>query len=181
MVERFKKFHWIAILSLLILGTGYTLAFAIDMTVDGKDDAGSFPGEGAFARFVDASNPGTSFGEVTTTTPQFLSASDAAAYANTLFQPGVEKPWLLHSAGNIWSATDLIVGESLSGLHAGTYRITPKGGAYMYDSWAWSDAKYRYWWELHIRAQNAFENGQPVNSLDKILGSHDSQGSEGLA
>jgi hypothetical protein len=90
--------------------------------------------------------------------------------------------WSLRSAGNIWSATDLIVGESLSGLHAGTYRITPIDGAYMYDSWGW-DPSYsnQYWWELHIRADKAYENGQLVNSSYSMLGSADPEPSAALA
>jgi hypothetical protein len=177
MFERLKKFHLILILSLFFLGTGYTLAFAI--TVDSKADAGSDYGQGAFARFVDASNPNITFGEVTTVTSpsQFSSAGQATAYATDLFPPGEAQLWWLLSAGNIWAATatDRIVGKSLSGLNAGTYRITPTGGAFTYDSWQWSPDYNLYLWKLNILADI---DGQMVNYSPSILGSSTSYGSE---
>jgi len=178
MFEKYKNVHLMVLFALFFLGISAGLAFAIDMTVDGKDDAGFYAGQGAFARFVDTGPPNNLLLNVLPTDPPFLSEGVARtfAYAQNI------SDWSLQSAGNIWSATDPIVGESLSGLHAGTYRITPIDGAYMYDSWGWDPSyRYQYWWELHIRADKAYENGQLVNSLDEMLGSSVSQQSAGLA
>lgn len=172
MFERFKKFLLIVILSLLFLGTGYTMAFATLITVNSIEDAGRDYGEGAYARFVDKNN--TLF-PVLPTDPQFHSASDAYDYALTA---GITTDWSLQSAGNLWAAPGhLTVGKSLSGLQAGTYRITPTGGGFTYDSWDWSDLYGKYLWKLYILADI---NGQSPPSFF-TLGSDDFKGTAGEA
>jgi hypothetical protein len=90
------------------------------------------------------------------TDPQFHSASDVYIYANKV---GITADWSLQSAGNLWAAPGhLTVGKSLSGLDAGTYRITPTGGGFTYDSWNWSDLYGKYLWKLYILADI---EGQP--------------------
>ena len=82
--------------------------------------------------------------------------------------------WLLSSAGNIWSSSDLSVGESLTNLDAGTYRITPVSGGYERDTFVgWSSFYGEWWWELHIRLQK-----DNIIYQDYKLGSSDPFNSE---
>src|SRR5512147_2465304 len=107
-------------------------AYGDIISLDGKDDAGIFAGQSAFAKFVAANDPTNTLLTVLPTDAQFLSKTDAYGFAQNI------SDWSLQSAGNIWSSTDLVVGESLSNLDAGTYRIAPVSGTYMYDSGNWS-------------------------------------------
>lgn len=154
------------------------MALGALMTVHGIDDAGMYPGEGAYLRFEDAYG---NYYVVPDTEPEWTTSAQAYAYA---VDHGIQGPWVLQSAGNIW-APDLVVGESLAGLHGGTYRITPVGGAYtayMFDAWGW-DENYRdrYWWELHVYAQKAFENGQYRPELFAMLGNIEAHDTEAEA
>jgi hypothetical protein len=165
MCERYKKFYVVLLFVFFLLGISASFACSAIMTVDGKEDAGLDAGLAAFARFVDASPPKNTLLTVLPTDPPFLSDTDAYTFAQNISN------WSLQSAGNIWSTTDLIVGESLSGLDAGSYRITPIGGAYMYDSWGWDpNYNYHYWWDLRVRADED-SNGPGANSLYAMLGS----------
>jgi len=135
---------------LVSMGMERGLAFGTLFTLDAREDAGEYPGQGAYLRFVDNQNVNNVLLTVAPTDPPFVSGSDVLNYASS---KGLSN-WLLTSAGNIWSS-DLIVGESLSGLHAGIYRVSPVEGAYMYDSFGWNQTyKDKYWWELHIKASN---------------------------
>ena len=147
----------------LSMGMVTGLAFGNLITLDAKEDAGQSPGQAAYLRF----NVNNVLLPVSSTDTPFTSASDVYNYASG---KGISI-WLLESAGNIWSP-DQVVGESLTGLHAGTYRMSPLSGAYrayQYDSFEWSnnlnDRKWR--WEMHIQAIN----GQGVNENDYMLGS----------
>jgi hypothetical protein len=177
MSETYKKGRVTVLFVFFFVGISAGLALATTLTVDGKEDAGLDSGLAVFAKFVDASDPNNTLLTVLPTDPPFLSASDAYAFA---FDHKLGN-WSLQSAGNIWSTTDPTVGESLSGLDAGTYRIAPTGGAYMYDSWGWDpNYNYRYWWQLQIRADE-YSSGQIVNSLYAMLGSATPYGSAGAA
>jgi hypothetical protein len=59
----------------------------------------------------------------------------------------------------------------LEDLTAGTYRISPQSGAYMYDSWGWSDYRSKYWWELHIQVNQPDQTGGILSSY-YMLGSN---------
>jgi hypothetical protein len=131
------------------------------MTIDAKDDAGispilPFP----FAKFV---YPG---GELYVSSDEspFNTKQDVYNYADA---KGITD-WTLVSAGNIWSETDLIVGDFLIGLAPGPYRISVLDGAFMYDSFGWSIYKDQYRWQLHIQARKP--SGETIGS-DLILGS----------
>lgn len=148
----------------LSMGMVTDLAFGnlITLTLDAKEDAGKFPGQAAYLRFVAENDVNNVLHTVLPTTNQLLTS---ASYYNFAFNQGISN-WLIESAGNIWSS-DQIIGESLTGLQAGTYRMSPSGGAYQYDSFGWSpdpnDQKWR--WEMHIQAING------LNVNDYILGS----------
>jgi len=176
MSETYKKVRVIVLFIFFFLAISAGIACAAILTVEGKEDAGLDSGVAAFARFVEAANPSNIFLTVLPTDPPFSSAADAIAFAQ-----GITQPWYLQSVGNIWSPTDQVVGESLSGLDAGTYRIAPTAGAYMYDSWGWDPvSSNQYWWQLMIRADD-YSNGQLVNSVYTMLGSTTGYASAGAA
>lgn len=176
MNRTYKKADGILLLALFFLGISAGVTHAANLTVEGKEDAALNFGVAVFAKFVAENDPTNTLLTVLPTDPQFLSKNDAYAFAQNISN------WSLQSAGNIWSATDLVVGESLSNLDAGTYRIAPVGGTYMYDSWDWSPQQNHYWWELHIRADSAYDNnGQLVSSFDDMLGSTTGYDSADLA
>lgn len=158
----------------VFMGIERGLAFGAPITIDAVEDAGLYPGQGAYLRFVDKDGV---YYPVPATGLQWTSSSQVYTYA---YSKGITD-WVLESTGNIWSS-DLIVGESLSGLQAGIYRVSPVDGAYMYDSFGW-DPTYRdkYWWELHIQARRAYNNDQIVDYLDYMLGSYTSYNSADLA
>lgn len=169
-----KYFLLIIMFGLVSLGIEKGAAFGTPITLDAIEDAGLYLGQGAYLRFVYSTGQHV----VPATDPQWTSSQQVYAYAVNNNIPG---PWVLESAGNIWSS-DLIVGESLSGLHAGIYRVSPASGAYMYDSFGWNDTyKDKYWWELHIKATLAYQNGQIVDNLYYMLGSFDGKTSADLA
>jgi len=157
MLNIYKKSLLLMMISFLCIGIEAGFAFGYSITLNAIDDAGQYPGENAYLRFSGQSNIYPT--EVWTTAQQVY------GYASN---NSIPSGWSLESAGNIWS-DDLIVGESLLGLHAGTYRISPLDGAYQYDSFVWSDdPKDQKWrWEMHIQARN----GQTIN--DYMLGSFD--------
>lgn len=141
--------------------TGLAYGSLITLTLDAKEDAGKFPGEAAYLRFV-AENDVTNV--LLTVLPTTNLPFTSAAYDDYASNQGLSN-WLIESAGNIWSS-DLIIGESLTGLQAGTYRMSPSGGAYQYDSFGWSPDPYdqKWRWEMHVQAING------LNVNDYILG-----------
>lgn len=170
------KYYLLLFLSVFFLsGTSDHSALAYTLTVDAIDDAGLSPGQNAFARF-DRENFGVELHVVPNNPPpgnQWKSADEVKSYA---LLEGLSN-WWLWSAGNIWSTDDKIVGESLTGLSAGTYRVSVVRGAFEYDAFDWNDTyKDKFWWQLHILG---LPNGEPL--ISKILGSTDPYLSAGEA
>jgi len=139
------------------------------MTINAIDDAGQSPNQEAYLKFVYPS------GELTITTAmvpnQWTSSSDVYSYAKLHSIPA---GWHLESGGNIWSS-DKIVGDALTNLHTGLYRVSVVGGAFMYDSFdeGWSPFENQWRWELHIQALRAFVGGEIKDYFDYMLGSFD--------
>ena len=142
-----------AVILFWAMGAGF--AFADVITLNAIEDAGTSPGQAAYIMFQP--------GDISVApSVQWTSAQEVFDYADN---NGISGWSSLQSAGNIWSS-DLVVGEFMTSLHAGTYRITPVGGAYQYDSFGWSGQTDQEWrWAMHIQAIN---NGQPT---DYLLGS----------
>lgn len=165
MMLRVKKFHilifLISLIPILLMVNDISWSYSVSLTVDAKDDAGAspilpFP----FAKFV---YPG---GELYVSPDEgpFNTKQDVYEYAAT---EGITD-WTLLSAGHIWSQNDLIVGDYLIGLSSGPYRISVFEGAFMYDSFGWSQYEGQYRWQLHIQARKP--SGEPFGP-DLILGS----------
>ncbi len=163
-IKKFKfLMYTLSFLVIFLSLISFSWPYSINLTLDAKDDAGvspilPFP----FAKFVYdggelyvASNEGP-----------FNTKDDVYNYANS---KGITN-WELISAGNIWSQSDLIVGDYLIGLNPGPYRISVLDGAFMYDSFDWSQYSGKYWWQLHIQARKP--TGEPYGS-DIILGATD--------
>ena len=162
----YKNFLVIVMFALALLGMEKGIAFGAQYSIDAIEDAGLYPGQEAYLRFRDNLSV---YHEVPATGLQWTTRQKVYDYAANNSIPG---PWVLESVGNIWSSDDRI-GESLLGLHAGIYRVSPVSGAYMYNSFGWNDEyNGKYWWELHIKA-TAYQNGQIVDNyymLGSILG-----------
>jgi len=152
MVSIFRRFIMIGLFAIAFMGVLQSPALGIQMTIEAIDDAGQFPGENAYVKFVydvdkelsvttnDVLQPWTSKQEV-------IDYADSKKITN----------WQLESASNIWSSDDNIVGEALNNLHEGIYRISVVDGAFMYDSFStnslkWSDYAGQWWWQLHIQS-----------------------------
>lgn len=130
----------------VLMGIGPGPALSLVMTIDAIEDAGQFPGQEAYLKFVYL------LGEFPVTTSkapsQWYSRVPVDQFAS---DHGIPGDWELQSAGNIWSS-DKIVGEALNNLSAGIYRVSGLDGAFMYDSFNWSDYKGQWWWQLHIQS-----------------------------
>lgn len=175
MYRVYKKYLFIMMFIFVSMGIERGLAFGELITLDAIENAGLYPGQEAYLRFVDEKNVNNVLLNVSPTDPQFTSASDVFTYAKGI------SGWLLDSAGNIWSA-EKVVGKSLSDLPVGIYKVSAVGGAYMYNSFGWNDAyKDKYWWELHIKAHLAYQDGQIVDEAYYMLGSLDGKTSADLA
>lgn len=167
-ITQFEYYLLIFLSLFFLLGTSNHSALANTLTVDAIEDAGLSPLSPApFARF-DKENFGGVLHNVPNNPPpgnQWKSADEVKTYASS---EGL-KDWWLWSAGNIWSQSDTIVGESLTGLSPGTYRVSVVSGAFEYDAFDWNDTyKDKFWWQLHILG---IPNGEPL--ISKILGSID--------
>lgn len=149
-------------LVLLSVGGIHNAAFGVPVTIDAIEDAGQYVGETAYLQIIKDGSPYP----VSASGAKWNSVSDVNNYAAAI---GLEYWNRVESAGNIWSS-DQIVGDSLSGLHGGTYRITPVGGAYEVDSFDWSDWQ-GWWWLLHVKV-----DGDPT---DYVLGAPSSGSSNG--
>ena len=170
----YKRKLVILIFAFLSLGitNGFVFAYSTQITLDARDDAGLYPGEPAFLQFRSdgkyydgpSSDPGwTHYRNVD---PLVLDPLSVETFASNAGIPG---PWVLESAGNVWSS-DKIVGESLTGLHAGTYRVTPIGAAFSY-SFSDNPPYDKFWWQLSVLAHNVYVNGQLENDYSAIVGS----------
>jgi hypothetical protein len=141
MLSFYKKYLIIAVLIHLSIALVSGSAYATLITLDGRDDAGIYPGQGAFAKFK--LSAGSYVEVIPPYGPEWLTKMDVFTYASSL-------PWLrLQSAGNIWSS-DTSVGDSYSVPSAGTYRISPVSGAYMYDAFGWGGYENKYWWKVYV-------------------------------
>jgi hypothetical protein len=169
-----KRIFSLIIVLVIIFGLTAT-TFAIQMTIDAIEDAGQFPGQGAYLKFVYPSG----YYDVNAADPPWTSSSQVYSYATS---HSIPQGWHLESAGNIWSS-DKFVGDALTNLHTGIYRISVVSGAFMYDSFGggWSHYGDQWRWQLHIQALRAIQGGQIVDYLDYVLGSFDPYNSAGEA
>lgn len=151
--------------------------YNIQTTIDAIEDAGQYPGQPAYLKFVDAD--GNEFSITPAVVPSRWTSRDPVDQFATAHNI---HGWHLKSGGNIWSS-DNIVGDALAKLNAGTYRVSVKAGAFMYDSFdkGWSEYENQWRWELHIQALKAIQNGKTLDYLDFLLGSKDYYDSAGAA
>jgi hypothetical protein len=148
-----------ALVSLFLGAPGVGLACVI--TLDARQDAGEYPGVSEFLGFAYGDNY-ENFQYVPTPSTPWTSSQPVYEYAAANI-PGA---WLLHSAGNVWTS-DPAVGESLLGLHSGTYRISALSGAFTYDSFGWSP-NTDYLWHLDIKVQQGAAGDISYYTLDSI-------------
>ncbi|PKN68378.1 MAG: hypothetical protein CVU54_15075 [Deltaproteobacteria bacterium HGW-Deltaproteobacteria-12] len=178
----YKKYLILAILILLCLAPGSILAYSTQITVDGKDDAGIYPGQNPiFTRFVQINNSQNVLREMSSLELPLTHATQSTQSPSYSLQNAYYYAWLngindwtLESAGNIWSS-DATVGESLSGLSAGTYRISPLSGAYMYvdDAFEWGGGyQHKYWWKVFVIATDSagYNHDNPGDARGYIFG-----------
>ena len=173
---RFRYYLLMFLSVFFFSGAGDHSVLAINLTVNAIEDAGLSPLlPPPYARFVEEENRQNVLDVVDPSSiGQWSSAANVYKYADDYNNWNTK--WILEAAGNIWSQSDPVVGESLTGLSAGTYRISVVSGAFMYDSFDWSDYDDKYWWQLHIL-------GLPIGGslISKILGSTDPYLSAALA
>jgi len=146
MVSIFRRFIMIGLFVIAFMGVLQSPALGIQMTIDAIDDAGQFPGQNAYVKFVYDVNKELSVTTSDVSQP-WTSKQEVIDYADL---KGITD-WQLESASNIWSS-DKTVGDTLTNLSAGIYRIAVVAGAFQYDSFNWSDYKGQYWWQLHIQS-----------------------------
>lgn len=146
----------IVVFVLLFLVSANGLAFGDLFTIDARDDAGKYPGKDAFLQFLGGDN--NYYGGPTTdpgwTHYNHLYDGDPYSVDAYTYNEKIPSSWRLESTGNIWSS-DKIVGDSLENLRAGTYRIFPESGAYMYSFSDNPEYTDKYWWELHIEVKQS--------------------------
>jgi len=141
-------------------------AFSLVMTIDAIEDAGQFPGQGAYLRFK-YDDPPQYLPVTTSDVPSpWTSKQEVYDFAGSKGITG----WELQSGGSIWSS-DLIVGDTLAGLSAGVYRVSVLDGAFMYDFFNWSNFEGQWRWQLHIQALRAMVDDEVKDYFDYMLGS----------
>jgi len=163
---QFKYYFLIVLSALFLSGTSDHSVLAYTLTVEAIEDGGLIPLQEPFARF-DKRNSSEILHVVPNNPPpgsQWNDRVDVDDYASANNLPD----WWLWSAGNIWSTDDKIVGESLEGLSAGTYRISAVGGAFTFDSFDWSPYFGKYYWQLQI--QGFLQDDTPIGP-PQMLGS----------
>ncbi len=74
----------------------------------------------------------------------FTNAAAATGYADSK-----TTGWAYTSAGNMWTSSGAI-GYTVSGLAAGTYKISAVSGGFTYDNWGWSGNFDTYMYLLQI-------------------------------
>ena len=146
MVSIFRRFIMIGLFVIAFMGVLQSPALGIQMTIDAIDDAGQFPGQNAYVKFVYDVNKELSVTTSDVSQP-WTSKQEVIDYADL---KGITD-WQLESASNIWSS-DKTVGDTLTNLSAGIYRITVVAGAFQYDSFNWSPYEGQWWWQLHIQS-----------------------------
>lgn len=143
---RIRHCFFTVLLAILLTGALQSTAFGLQMTIGAVDDAGQFPGQDAYVKFVYDGNK--EFPVTASDATQFTSKEAVISYADS---KGITN-FLLESAGNILSpGNDFIVGDALTNLPAGIYRISVVSGAFTYDSFGWSDYD-EWWWQLSIQS-----------------------------
>lgn len=151
MLKAYRKSILIVCVALLSLVVATGFAFGTSITLDAIEDAGQYPGQAAYVEF----QPN---GPIITTQDVAIKWASAPAVYDYASSKSIN--WSsLESAGNIWSS-DTVVGDSLA-VTPGTYRITPIGGAFEFDSFGWSNWQ-GWWWEMHVQVTG--------NPTDYILG-----------
>lgn len=148
----FKYYFTAMIFVIVFLGIVKGSAFGFPMTINAINDAGESPEQDIYVKFVyDVDKK-----ELPVTTSDVLQPWTLAQEVLDYAKSKKITDWQLESAGNIWSS-DKIVGDSLTNLHAGIYRVSVADGAFMYDSFStypgeWSNYAGLYWWQLHIQS-----------------------------
>ncbi len=166
MTSAWKGSLIIVMFAIAFMGILQSPALGVQMTIEAIDDSGQSPGQAPYVTLVYASGP-----HVVTTQEvpnPWVSSSQASSYAGGIVPQN--ENWHFESAGNIWSS-DLIVGDALTGLQTGVYRVSVMGGAFQYDSFNWSPYKGQWRWELHIQALRPIVNGEVMDYADYMLGS----------
>jgi hypothetical protein len=180
MFDLWKRTFVIGIGVFFCLGIFQGVALGVPISIDSVMDAGQYPGEAAYRKFVDKDTNAVLY-NVSGTVPAWSSSQQVIDFSDS---EGIEN-WLLLSAGNNSNVSpDTIVGYSLTALTAGTYRISVLDGAFEYDSFNWNDESgndsqyYNKWlWGMHIRA---CDNANNI-CADYTLGSFTFYGSPGEA
>ncbi|MGA2331931.1 MAG: PEP-CTERM sorting domain-containing protein [Syntrophales bacterium] len=174
MLSIYKRILVILIFAFLSLGLTNGLAYGTLINLDAREDAGLYPGQPAYLNFlsngIEYPGPATDPGW-THYTPDF--PGDPRSVDTYAYNASIPGSWVLQSAGNVWSS-DKVVGESLTALPAGTYRISPASGAFMY-SFSDNPPYNRFWWELQIEVKEGSTESY------YMLGSYDSQDSASAA
>ena len=166
MLRIYKNIYTLMFVFILMAWT-QGLALGAQYTIDAQEDAGIL-GETAFLEFRSDDGTGTPLYKVTKATdpvyPGWTSYSQVIAFADS---KGIRN-WWLYSNGNIWS-DDTEVGDTVGGLSAGIYRISPLSGGFLY-TYAdnYQDNYHLYRWALYIQVDRA--NG---SYADYVLGSED--------
>jgi hypothetical protein len=145
MTSVIKRCLVIALFVISFMGVLQSPALGIQMTIDAIDDAGQSPGQPAYLKFVYDADKELSVTTSDVSQP-WTSKQEVINYADL---KGITD-WQLESASNIWSS-DKTVGDALTNLSAGIYRISVVAGAFQYDSFNWS-AYGQWWWQLHIQS-----------------------------
>jgi hypothetical protein len=151
-------------ISLLMAGSS---VFGASYTIDARDDAGTSPGQAADlgVQFYNGT-AAVYHADLGSISPQtWASYTDIGNYIdNNITVPVVWTSWELQSAGNVWS-TDTIVGDCLSNLSAGKYRVIPLSGAFAYTYGVQENR-----WELQVTwgDDNQFLGSQMIGFNDPL-------------
>jgi hypothetical protein len=173
-----KKYLMMLLLAFVIVVNGGGVAHGTLITLDAVADAGLYPGQSPYLRFVEnssskpvlydaASDPGFLAGNPI----RWTSSQNVYDFADNPAIHNWDTDWLLVSAGDYWSPGS-IVGASLTNLHAGTYRIAALSGSFTYDSFGWSPYAGQWRWGMNVRVHDGVVNGQATD-YDTTLGSFD--------
>jgi hypothetical protein len=161
MFDSCKSVFVIAVGVFFCLGITRGAALGTPISIDSIKDAGQYPGEAAYRKFVDRDTNVVLY-NVPGTVPAWSSSQQVFDFADN---EGIENWLLLSSGDNSNISPDTIVGYSLTALTAGTYRISVLDGAFEYDSFNWKDEYgndsqyYNKWlWGMHVRACDNVNN-----------------------
>ena len=178
MLHIHKRYLKVLLLALVIVASGNGMAYGTLITLDAVADAGLYPGQSPYLRFVENAS-GTPVlydaaldSSFYTENPiRWTSSTQVYEFAASSTNHNWDTDWLMESAGDYWSPGS-IVGESLANLHAGTYRITALSGSFTYDSFGWSPYADQWRWGMNVRIYKGIVDGK-VTDYDTTLGSFD--------